>query len=143
MPLQGGDRGVHGCIDRCPGGGRDHGPGTGSQALAQHDDIVKGHLTLSIAGREVFGKAAEDRGIVARDRGREAIGKGLRVGEELAQREVAVAWPEPRIRIDGPFEGSSREARRRRANVRGIGGMAGLEVAGRETERRVTHGFEV
>ena len=143
MPLERGDCGVHGRIDRGARAGRDHGPGTGSKAFAQRDDIVQRHLTLSIAGREVFSKAAEDRRIVARDRGCKAVRQGLRVGEELAKGEIAVARPELRIRVDGPLEGSGREARRRRADARGIGGMAGLEVAGRETERWVTHGFKV
>mgnify|MGYP001571081372 CR=1 FL=1 len=143
VPAQRRDCRVDGRID---GGarvrrGRRRGPK--AQPLAQGDHIVQGHAALPVSGREMLGKPAHDRRVGACHGGGQPICEGFGIGEQLAQGEVAVAAAEVRVGVNGPLECPRREASRGSPDSGRVGGMAGGQVSGWETERWVAHEAEV
>ena len=143
MPQEGLVRGVNRGIHGRPGSRHGDRRGPQAESLAQGDDIVEGHVPLSVAGSELLGKLAQDGRVGARDGGRKAAGEGLGVGEELPEGEVAVARPEFGILIDRALERSRGEPGGSGANGRCVGREAGGQVSRGQAERWVAHEREV
>ncbi len=143
MPLERGDRGIHGCVDGRPGRGRADRSRAHTKSLAQGDHVVEGDKALAIARREMLGQTAEDRWVAGRNGCREAIDKNLGIGQEFPEREVAVARAERGVLVDGQLERSSGEPRRGVTQAGRVGRVSGGLVEGRQAEGWVAHEPEV
>ena len=96
-------------------------------------------MPLPIAGRELLRQGTEHLGIVARHRRREGQGQGLGIGEQLAERQIAVASAEVGVLVNRSLEGPRGQTRRGGANGSGVGREAASQVPRRRAERWMAH----